>query len=132
MTQIAGNAHPAAAGWISTAGARSRALMAAISVALIFALGAGTGMALGPALRGATQAASVGNDTAVAQAYQIWLQGETGSYASVTAQQRFVKGDTDSYSSSSSPAQAHQIWLQGELGSYGSGATPASVSGPLK
>ena len=114
MTQIAGNAHPAA-GWISTVGARPRAFLAAIAVALIFALGAATGMAFGPALRGAGQAATVGNDAAAVQAHQIWLQGELGSYGSSVTE-----------------AQAHQIWLQGELGSYGSGATPASVSGPLK
>ncbi len=128
---------------ITTANARSRALLAALVLAAIFAIGLLSGLAVSPALRSASQpvAVSAGAMSQVAaQAHLAWLRSEHDSYGSSTsspaaaaqAHLAWLRSEHDSYgSSTSSPtaaAQAHLAWLRSEHDSYGSSTTSPTSS----
>jgi hypothetical protein len=72
---------------LTTGYARPRASLAAILLAITFALGLGSGIALSPALRQSTQAITSGaaGADAVAQAHLAWLRDEKASYAAPAA-----------------------------------------------
>jgi hypothetical protein len=108
-TAVAGS-RSSVAGAVPTTYARSRALLAAVIVAAVFAIGMLTGLAVSPTLRSAAQPAAVGlgaSSQAVAQAHLAWLRSEHDSYGSSTLSPATV-------------AQAHLAWLRSEHDSYGS------------
>lgn len=84
---------------ISTIYARSRALLAAVVLAAVFAIGLLSGLAVSPTLRSASQPAAVSAGAisqAAAQAHLAWLRSEHDSYGSSTT----------------SPASSLQSWIE--------------------